>query len=255
MSQRTRSRMTAAAARKRPPATQTGVSASPSPRKERGLRGEVPSPNAVGAGHVPPAESPGVTSSSASTSSASSAGHSPSASASPSSDPVGAGHVPPAARENLPVTPQTLARTLRAVAAELERDPALARRVASAIAGNTTDATAPTHDTPPAAATADQPNTAPADSASHGQPRRRTPRTFTPSIVTGVSPDLGPGIPDPFALARRLGPDGLRAALAELRRGTLRAMIREYGIAPAAQVAHITDDARLRELILAATLK
>ncbi len=146
------------------------------------------------------------------------------------------------------ITPETLARTLRAVADELERDPALARRLAAAI---TPDQTLTTPPTAPTRAPADRPDV-PADAEQPRKAKPRTPRAFTPSIITGVSPDLGPGIPDPFALARRLGPDGLRAALGDLRRGTLRAMIREHGIAPAAQVARIADDAKLRELILAA---
>ena len=213
MSQRTRSRTTVAAARKRPPA-----SGSPSPHGERGTGGE-------DASAVPPSATP-----------------SPKAGAARRASPTG--------DANRSLSPQTLARTLRAVAAELERDPALARRVASAIAA---DGPAPA--TPSAEASSAHSDAAPASSAPPTRARQRAARSFKPSLVTGVSPDLGPGIPDPFALARRLGPDGLRAALAELRRGTLRAIIREHGIAPVAQVAHITDDARLREIILAAALK
>jgi hypothetical protein len=138
----------------------------------------------------------------------------------------------------LPVSPETLARTLRAVADELERDPSLAQRVASAITGDA------------AAAAAAEEESANSELARATRPHAA--RSFTPTIIPGISPDLGPGVPDPFALARRLGMDGLRAALAELRRGTLRAMIREQGIAPAAQVARVTDDTRLREMILAA---
>ena len=195
MSQRTRSRTTAAAARKRPLATRQAdpIPTAPSaPRGERGPEGEDSS-----------------------------------------------------------VTPETLARTLRAVAAELERDPALARRVAAAVATGSAASKPATAGEPVPAAHPD----AAADVAAPQQLKRRPARAFTPSIITGVSPDLGPGIPDPFALARRLGPDGLRTALADLRRGTLRAMIREYGIAPVAQVAHITDDAKLRDMILTAVTR
>lgn len=201
MSQRTRNRTTAAAARKRPRATgQTSTSPS-----------VTASPNSVAAR--------------------------------PASPPPGA--------DDPTVSPDTLARTLRAVAAELERDPALARRVAAAMS---TDQATPTLSIGPRGTSSGRSDPPSAPEAARPA-KRRAARVFTPSIIPGVSPDLGPGIPDPFALAHRLGPEGLRAALSDLRRGTLRAMIREHGIAPAAQVARITDDAKLREMILAAVLK
>lgn len=144
---------------------------------------------------------------------------------------------------------ETLARTLRAVAAELERDPALARRVASAVSVSAAGASAgapgghtgasgtpASVDTDPAAATAP----------------KRTPRAFTPRLVTGAGPELGTGIPDPFALRDRLGLDGLRAALDELRLGTLRAIIREHRLDPAGKLVRQSDAAKLREAILAA---
>lgn len=193
MSQRTRNRTTAAAARKRQPTSATAADSSGSP-----------SPSTGG--------------------------------------------------EDASLSPQTLARTLRAVAAELERDPALAHRVASAIAADT-PTSMPAPRTRSAEASSAPSDAAPASSTPPTRARQRAARAFTPSLVTGISPDFGPGIPDPFALARRLGPDGLRAALAGLRRGTLRAIIREHGIAPAAQVARLSDDARLREMILDAALK
>ena len=144
-----------------------------------------------------------------------------------------------------PLAPEALARTLRAVAAELERDPALARRVAAALA-----------------ASPDQPDTlslapdAPtSEQRGDDQPNPKSPRAarvFTPRLITGASPMLGPGVPDPFALHARLGMDGLRAALEELRLGSLRAIVREHGLDPGGKVSRANDAARLREVILAA---
>jgi hypothetical protein len=136
----------------------------------------------------------------------------------------------------VPFDPETLARTLRAVAAELERDPELARRVAQAVhaaePGAPSPAT-PASDTPP-------------------EPRAAARRPFRPRLVTGASPDLGSGIPDPFALHAERGEVGLREVLAELRLGTLRAMVREYGLDPKGSLARQNDAEKLRMAILAA---
>ena len=61
------------------------------------------------------------------------------------------------------------------------------------------------------------------------------------------------GIPDPFALRARLGERGLRAALDELRLGTLRAIVREHKLDPKGRLKGQNDEQKLRELILAAT--
>lgn len=137
------------------------------------------------------------------------------------------------------LAPETLARTLRAVAAELERDPALARRVAQTI---TEPATEPAK--PPTAT--EEPETEPT-------PRKRgVNQSFRPRLVTGTSPELGSGIPDPFALARRKGEAGLRAALEELRLGSLRAIVREHKLDPGGKLARLNEAEKLREAILAA---
>jgi hypothetical protein len=68
-----------------------------------------------------------------------------------------------------------------------------------------------------------------------------------------VDAALGPGILDPFALRRRLGADGLVAALAELRLGGLRAIIREHRLDPRGRTTHVNDADRLRTVILEAT--
>jgi hypothetical protein len=75
---------------------------------------------------------------------------------------------------------------------------------------------------------------------------------FQPRLVVGTPPTLGPGIPDPFALRQRLGEAGLRAALADLRLGTLRAIVREHRLDPSGRIARQNDADRLRTLILEA---
>ena len=143
------------------------------------------------------------------------------------------------------LSPDELARALRAMAAELERDPALARRVAGAMRM-------------PADATS-SPDSAPSDTTDDAvddtptAPVKRGSRTFKPRLVTGAAPALGPGVPDPFALREQLGEDGLRALLADLRLGTLRAIVREHHLDPKGALAGQNDDAKFRALILRAT--
>lgn len=136
------------------------------------------------------------------------------------------------------LAPEELARALRAVAAELERDPALAARVAAAMS-------------PESPASAPSPMPVAADEQAE-RPRRGR-RSFQPRIITGAAPELGMGVPDPFALRKRLGENGLRAALAGLRLGTLRAIVREHGLDPKGRLKGQNDEHKLRELILAAT--
>ena len=144
---------------------------------------------------------------------------------------------------SLPLQPEALARALRAVATELDRDPALAQRVAQAI-----------NDTPAAAAPVALP--APSQAASANEPAPPTiGRSFRPSIVTGVAETLGPGVPDPFALRERLGEAGLREALASLRLGSLRAIIRQHRLDPAGGLSKLNDAEKLRAHILATTRK
>jgi hypothetical protein len=135
----------------------------------------------------------------------------------------------------LPLAAETLARTLRAVADELERDPALARRIAGAVRETPTDGPSP-------AEAAEEPAT----------PPKRPTRAFKPKLITGAGPELGTGIPDPFALYTTLGEAGLRAALDELRLGTLRAMVREHGLDPSGRASKQNDAEKLREVILRA---
>ena len=142
----------------------------------------------------------------------------------------------PEADVRLPLAAETLARTLRAVADELERDPALARRIAGAVREAPTDGPSPT------AEAATEPAT----------PPKHPARAFKPKLITGAGPELGTGIPDPFALYATLGETGLRAALDELRLGTLRAMVREHGLDPSGRASKQNDAEKLREVILRA---
>lgn len=140
------------------------------------------------------------------------------------------------------MSPEALARALRAVASELERDPALARRVASAIAGDGDRRSAE--------------KVAPARDEAASEPEIATiGRTFHPSIVTGVAADLGAGVLDPFALRARLGADGLRQTLESLRLGSLRAIVREHKLDPGGRLGKLNDVAKLRERIMQATAK
>jgi hypothetical protein len=160
-----------------------------------------------------------------------------------------------ASEQTSTLAPETLARTLRAVAAELERDPALARRVAAAIehaadSGRNGNAAS----SPPPAREDGEAHTRSAARVGSDAKRASTvrPRAFTPRLITGTSPELGTGVPDPFALYRRLGEDGLRGALAGLRLGSLRAIVREYTLDPSGRLAAQNDAERLRSAILEA---
>lgn len=75
---------------------------------------------------------------------------------------------------------------------------------------------------------------------------------FGPPTVAGRGTSLGRGIPDPFAIAAEVGPEGLRAALEELRAGTLRAMIRAHELDPLGKLPASAAEAKLRGAILAA---
>jgi hypothetical protein len=78
-------------------------------------------------------------------------------------------------------------------------------------------------------------------------------RSFHPTIVTGVDDALGPGVPDPFSLRERLGEAGLREALATLRLGSLRAIIRQHGLDAKGALSKVNDAEKLRAHILAKT--
>lgn len=134
------------------------------------------------------------------------------------------------------LSPEEVARALRAVASELERDPALARRVADALR-------APTPAIGPAVAV--EPPQAPA--------RVAPTRAFTPRIIEGASADLGTGIPDPFALRARLGDAEFARALDGLRLGSLRAIVREHHLDPTGALTKGGDADKLRAAILSAT--
>ena len=143
----------------------------------------------------------------------------------------------------LAIQPEVLARTLRAVADEIERDPDLAHRLSAAIAPSS-----------PVGASGGRPaamdDTDLSDERAPHQ--RKVNAAFRPRLITGAAPDLGPGIPDPFALRQRLGDAGLRAALDELRLGSLRAIVREHGLDPNGKLTKQNDAAKLRAAIVQA---
>jgi hypothetical protein len=137
--------------------------------------------------------------------------------------------------EQQALTLDEFARALRAIAGELERDPQLARRVTEAMRA----------ETPDSASASNAPESEP--------PAKKSARPFRPRVIIGARPDLGLGVPDPFALRARLGETGLAAALDELRIGSLRAIVREYKLDPTGKALKETDAERLRRLILRAT--
>jgi hypothetical protein len=146
----------------------------------------------------------------------------------------------PTPSENL-LDADTLVRTLRAVATELERDPVLAQRVAEAIAA----ADCLPQEAAVAAAADTESSTA----------KRGVNRSFRPRLVTGTDLALGGGILDPYAIYQREGEAGLRAALSGLRLGSLRAIVREHGLDPAGSISRQNDADKMRKAILAAVRK
>jgi hypothetical protein len=152
------------------------------------------------------------------------------------------------------LSPDELARALRAMAVELERDPTLGRRISAAM-----DDQIPAPPTSPPSPARRRPSktTEAATAPDADRPRTATPkpptRTFRPRVIEGAAPDLGVGIPDPFTLRERLGEAGLRRALGELRLGTLRAMVREHRLDLEGTAVRGNDAAKLRALILQRT--
>lgn len=165
-----------------------------------------------------------------------------------------------------------LARWLRALASEVERDPDLAARIAH-IAGKgeaepsplrtpgegeqgamvvspQTEAVAP-QESPDLLETAHPLEAMPAPTLRHRPGGSR----FGPPTVAGRGMDLGQGIPDPFALYAERGEDGLRQALEGLRAGTLRAIIRAYQLDPEGKLPASATEKRMATLIVTAARK
>jgi len=157
-------------------------------------------------------------------------------------------------RQTPPPAGEQLARWLRALATEVERDPALAARVAgieTAPDQVTETATRPmlsdhAQDMPPAPASASE--SAPPPTLKH---RRRSSR-YGPPTVAGRTAELGTGVPDPFAVLAASGEAGLRQALSTLRAGSLRAIIRTYKLDPQAKLPPEATEKRMITLIIAA---
>jgi hypothetical protein len=169
-----------------------------------------------------------------------------------------------------PFGPEDLARAVRAVAAELERDPVLAHRLAELLRELALPAPDPEGSEGPDGTARRSPGSSRRRHATHAGARteRASQKTASPSldaapdtpppstrawhprVIAGASAELGPGIPDPFALRARLGEDGLRAVLADLRLGSLRAIVREHRLDPDATAVRGNDAQKLRALIL-----
>ena len=151
--------------------------------------------------------------------------------------------------------PPPLAQWLRALADEVERDPALAARLRDRVQPPLAALATPTatHNALPEALVAPSPAliSAPEPPASSLTHRRRATRFGGPAVV-GRGADLGHGIPDPFALLAERGVEGLRAALQSLRAGTLRAIIRAHQLDPAGKLPESATEQRLVTAIIAA---
>lgn len=154
---------------------------------------------------------------------------------------------------------RSFARWLRALASEVERDPELAARVATAALdavpvaphSDLTDSI-PEAATPPEAAPEPVADAVPPEDAAPAVRQTRRASRFGPPTIAGRGTSLGRGVPDPFAIHADSGEAGLRAALEGLRAGTLRAMIRAHDLDPHAKVPASASETRLAAAILAA---
>lgn len=165
-------------------------------------------------------------------------------------------------QQTTPPAGEQLARWLRVLAAEVERDPALAARVTGIDAAPTAvsqDAPPLPVGAPPApvspAAEQDLP-AVPAPSSDTVVPpalkhRRRSSR-YGPPTVAGRATELGAGVPDPFAILAASGEAGLRQALSTLRAGTLRAIIRAHKLDPQTKLPPEATEKRMITLIVGA---
>jgi hypothetical protein len=178
-------------------------------------------------------------------------------------------------------SPDDLARWLRALADEVERDPALAARVK---ATTVSDDVVPIPETPdvrqpealtetpslPQSLSAADPSPAPSEmteevpqeidplpqstsevAAPVVRHTRRSSRYGAPTVA-GRAADLGSGTPDPFMIYDERGEDGLRQALATLRAGGLRAIIRAHKLDPQGTLAASATERKLIAAIVAA---
>jgi hypothetical protein len=153
-----------------------------------------------------------------------------------------------------PLAGEQLARWLRALAAEVERDPVLAARVTDIDAAPTEippDATIPAtadiapQPTPPQESPVDA---VPPPTLKH---RRRSSR-YGPPTVAGRAAELGTGVPDPFAVLAASGEAELRKLLGTLRAGSLRAIIRAHKLDPDSKLPPEATEKRMITLIVTA---
>jgi hypothetical protein len=149
-----------------------------------------------------------------------------------------------------------VARLLRAIAEEIERDPALAERVAAHLPGSESAEKAIPETVAPdtieaAPITAVEATIMPEPTPPVLRHGRRSSR-FGPPTISGRGRELGTGTPDPFALFASQGEEGLLAALQTLRTGTLRAIIRTHALDPSEKIPPSATEKRLITAIIAA---
>lgn len=170
-------------------------------------------------------------------------------------------------RADIPAAGPQLVRWLRALADAVERDPALAARIAAEVApppspspsydgeGRRTDrslgqagaSSFPVVDAADAGASL-------AQSAPIVRHSRRATKYGAPAVA-GRAPELGAGVPDPFAIAMATGEEGLQRALATLRAGSLRAIIRTHQLDPKGKLSATATEQRMITVILTAVKK
>jgi len=150
---------------------------------------------------------------------------------------------------------EQLARWLRALADVVEHDPALAARVAQPLPADAFIPEATLTDEAVPVVPVDTPITSepelPVPAIAH---QRQSTKYGTPTVA-GRSGNLGAGVPDPFAVYKDGGEPALAQALATLRAGTLRAIIRAHSLDAPAKLTDKATDAKLRTFIIAAVIK
>lgn len=140
------------------------------------------------------------------------------------------------ARSAAGADPRAVAAFLRGLAERVEGDAAFGREVAALLAESGL-----------LADTARRPGKAREGKARQPESGART-ATMVARSASGASEDAAP--PDPFALLREQGEDGLRAALARLELGVLRQVVRQHRLDPARISARWTTRERVVDLIV-----
>ncbi len=145
---------------------------------------------------------------------------------------------------------ETLPKLLRAVADEMDGDPALAARIAQRLQpelaplmaiGSSEKTNQLLHN-----AIDGTIQETPTAGLRHG---RRSSRYGAPTVPGASAPA---GAIDPFKILQERGAEALQNALDTLRAGALRALIRKFEMDPSAKLSARANEARLREWIVSA---